>query len=100
MPVLAGNPITLRFDGCTLREHCEVSGSSGCHTYTASYRYHNAFSFSPHFSTEMAYEQRQGIMEQERMYLARLKDVVGYCVEDELRLETADDRALVFTTTS
>ena len=98
-PVLPATTITLAFDGDTLREQGLVAGSSGCNTYTAPYTYVNEFSFSAPAATEMACAEPQGSMEQEQRYLEWLQDVTAYGLDDdELRLETADGRALVFST--
>jgi heat shock protein HslJ len=94
-PALPDAPITLQFDGNTLRLEGEVSGSAGCNTYRAAYRHVNEFTFSPPVSTRKACPPP--IMEQESRFLGVLEAVTSYAIDgDQLELRTEDGRALVF----
>jgi len=93
MDLLAEAEITATFEDGT------VSGSAGCNTYNAAYTFDGSFvTFETPVATEMACSDPAGVMEQEQRYLGFLKDVTAYrIVGNQLRLETGDGRALVFT---
>jgi heat shock protein HslJ len=93
-PVPAGVTITLSFDGDTLREQGRVAGSAGCNRYTGPYTYVNELTLGAIAVTRMACPPP--IMEQEQRFLDVLQAVKTYSLEDQLRLQTADGRALVF----
>jgi len=88
---LDGTEITLRF------EDGKAGGSAGCNTYSTSYTLDGTTcTLGPLAFTEMACEPR--IMEQEGRYLGYLEDVSTYSIVGrQLRLDTGDGRALLFT---
>jgi heat shock protein HslJ len=92
-PLLAEAEITVTFEDGT------VSGSAGCNAYSAAYTFDGSFfTFETPAATEMACSAPAGIMEQEQRYLDFLEDVTVYRIKgNQLRLETGDGRALVFT---
>jgi heat shock protein HslJ len=85
--VLSGTEITAVFgdDG-------SLVGSAGCNNFTASYEVEGEnLSVSPAAVTRMMCAEPEGIMAQERDYLAALESVTGYQVEgDTLALMDAD----------
>jgi heat shock protein HslJ len=96
---LAGTEITLSVENGVLGEQGTMSGSAGCNTYQGAYGFDGSFlTLEAPAATEMGCLDPAGVMEQELRYLGVLGDVVAYGVDgDQLRLETGDDRALVFT---
>ena len=77
--VLDGSEITATFD----KRKGEVSGSSGCNTYFASYEINgNNLSISNLAWTEMACLSPAGVMEQEQEFLSLLADVESFQVDD------------------
>jgi len=91
-PVLAETEITVTFEDGT------ASGSAGCNTYSAAYTFGSFFTFEVPAATEMACSDPAGVMEQEQRYLGFLEDVTVYRINgNQLRLETGDGRAWVFT---
>jgi heat shock protein HslJ len=93
--VLAETEVSATFEDGTL------SGSTGCNSYRGGYALDGpAIAIGPVAVTEMACLDPAGVMEQEQRYLGLLGDVVGYSVVGEqLWMETADGRALVFMPT-
>jgi len=91
--LLAETEITATFEDGT------VSGSAGCNTYSAAYTFDGSFfTFEAPAATEMACSDPAGVMEQEQRYLGFLGDITTYHINgNQLRLETGDGRALVFT---
>jgi len=92
-PVLVETEITVTFGDGT------VSGSAGCNTYSAAYTFDGSFfTFEAPAATEMACSDPAGVMEQEQRYLGFLGNITTYHINgNQLRLETGDGRALVFT---
>ena len=72
--LLTGTEINLNFgaDG-------QVSGNSGCNTYSGGYQASgNALKVGPLASTMMACESPAGVMDQEQQYLAALQNAATY----------------------
>ena len=94
-PVLPYTEITLHFQD----DGGSVGGTAGCNVYRASYEVSGpALSISTPGSTRKYCQERPGIMEQERLYLAALASANHYHI-DEDRLEIAYDegrRVLLF----
>jgi heat shock protein HslJ len=90
--VLNGTEITAAF------AESKLSGSAGCNNYFASYDFEGeTLTLGPAATTRKMCAEPEGIMEQERAYLAALASVAGYRVEGE-RLELLDaEGALVAT---
>ena len=88
---IEGTEITALF------EEGMVSGSAGCNTYQGAYTLDGpTLTFGPAAVTRKACESP--IMEQEQRYLAYLEEVSTYTiVGSQLRLDTGDGRALLFT---
>jgi heat shock protein HslJ len=91
--LVEGTNITLTF------AEGRVNGFAGCNTYNAAYTSDGStFTSETPAATEMACSAPAGVMEQEQCYLGFLGDVTVYrIVGSQLRLETGDGRALVFT---
>ncbi len=91
--VLAGTEITAIFDSA--KE--QVTGSAGCNSYFANYEASgNKLSFSAIASTEMYCDTPEGVMEQEREYLALLSDTTTFQVEDSLLTISSSDGQVLF----
>jgi len=92
--VLYGAEITASFDGTTR----QIIGSAGCNTYFSNYETSgNKLSFSDIAVTEMYCEAPEGVMEQEREYLALLLDTTTFVVEnDQLTISISDGQVLIF----
>jgi len=93
--VLDGTEITATFD----KGKGEVSGSSGCNTYFASYEIDgNNLSISNLAWTERACLSPVGIMEQEQEFLSLLADSESSQVDDtSLTISCSNGRQLYFT---
>lgn len=91
--ILADTEITLMF------EAEQVSGSAGCNSYFASYTLeHGALRFGAVGMTKMYCAIPEGAMEQETRYADILSAVTLFEWDaDQLTLQTADGRGLVFT---
>ncbi len=93
VPVSGGRPITLR-----LGSDRRAGGSSGCNSYSGSYRLasQQGIEFAPLAVTEMACEQPA--MDQESRYLSILRGVQGYSFYSDrgISLIAADGRAIRF----
>lgn len=91
VPVAGGRAVTLRLgpDGT-------AAGSSGCNSYSGSYRLRSqqGIEFAPLAVTEMACEQPA--MEQESRYLSILRGVTGYSFysDGSVSLIASDGRAV------
>lgn len=93
-PVVEGTTLTAAFSSAA-----QVSGSAGCNRYFGSARVSaGSLSVGPLGSTMMACG-RDGVMEQESLYLASLQAATSYTIHGgELRLgPTASQVTLVFT---
>ena len=77
----------------------EVSGSSGCNTYSARYEVKGSkLSISEIAVTEMACISPEGLMEQERRFLSLLADAQSFRVDDTtLTVFCSGERQLYFT---
>lgn len=93
--VLYGAEITASFDGTTR----QVTGSAGCNTFFSNYEASgNKLSFSNVAVTEMYCDTPEGIMEQEREYLALLLDTTAFVVEnDQLIISISDGQVLIYS---
>ena len=93
--VLDGTEITATFD----KGKGEVSGSSGCNTYFASYEIDgNNLSISNLAWTERACLSPVGIMEQEQDFISLLADSESFQVDDtSLTISRSNGRQLYFT---
>jgi heat shock protein HslJ len=93
--VLKGTVITATFD----KTKREVSGSSGCNTYFATYEINkNTLSISNLVWTEMACLSPVGVMEQEQEFLSQLADAESFQVDDtSLTITCSDGRTLHFS---
>jgi len=91
--ILAGTEITLMF------EAEQVSGSAGCNNYFGPYTLeHGALRFGAVGMTKMYCAIPEGAMEQETRYADILSAVTLFEWDaDQLTLQTADGRGLVFT---
>lgn len=89
-----GTAITAAFEGGVM------AGSAGCNQYSGAYQAEgNALTLGPMGATKMACLEPEGLMEQESRYLQTLADITAYHLYGrQLWLETADGRALVYTT--
>jgi heat shock protein HslJ len=92
--VLDNTEITANFKGTTK----QVTGSAGCNTYFSSYEASgNELSFSDVANTEMYCDEPEGVMEQEREYLALLLDTTTFVVEnDQLIISISDRQVLIY----
>ncbi len=91
--VLAGTEITAIFDSAEE----QVTGSAGCNSYFADYEVSgNKLSFSDIAATDMACGSPEGVMEQEREYLALLLDTATFQVEDSLLTISSSDGQVLF----
>jgi heat shock protein HslJ len=92
---LDDSEITLRFEAGTAGG--KAVGSAGCNTYQGAYTLDGpTLTLGPLAATRKACES--STMEQEQRYLGCLEDVSGYTIAGrQLRLDTADGRALLFT---
>ena len=92
--VLDGTEITATFDN----SKGEVSGSSGCNTYSASYEINgNNLSISNIAWTERACISPIGVMDQEQEFLSLLADAESFQVDDMfLAITCSDGRILYF----
>jgi heat shock protein HslJ len=72
--LLTGTEITLKFGADD-----QVSGKSGCNTYSGGYKTSgDQLKVGPLASTMMACESPAGVMEQEQQYLAALQNAATY----------------------
>jgi heat shock protein HslJ len=92
--VLDGTEITATFD----KGKGEVSGSSGCNTYFASYKIDgNNLSISNLAWTERACLSPDGVTEQEQEFLSLLADAESFQVDDtSLTITCSNGRQLYF----
>jgi heat shock protein HslJ len=92
--VLKGTEITATFDS----GEGEISGSSGCNTYFASYEVNgNNLSISNLAWTERACISPAGVMEQEREFLSLLADAESFQVDNtSLTITCSNRRQLYF----
>jgi heat shock protein HslJ len=92
--VLEGTEITATFD----KGKGEVSGSSGCNTYFASYEVKgNSLSIYNLAYTERACISPTGVMEQEQEFLSLLADAESFQVDDtSLTITCSSGRQLYF----
>ena len=92
---LDSTEITANFNGTTR----QVTGSAGCNTYFSSYEASgNELSFYDVANTEMYCDTPEGIMEQEREYLALLLDTTAFVVEnDQLIISISDGQVLIYS---
>ncbi len=80
VPVLQGSSITAFFDSSG-----ELSGSSGCNTYSANYTADSSsISIGPPNSTQILCTDPPGVMEQESAYLALLPTASSFTINSEL----------------
>ena len=93
--ILEGTEITATFD----KGKGEVSGSSGCNTYFASYEVNgNRLSIFNLAWTERACLSPEGVMEQEQEFLSLLDDAESFQGDDmSLTITCSDGRQLYFT---
>jgi putative lipoprotein len=94
-PVLEDSEIiTLLFD----EQGGTLAGNAGCNQYQGSYEHDDdQLSVGALISTRMACVEPEGVMEQERAYLAALQSAESYQAQDEqLTITYADDSELVF----
>ena len=93
VPIVPGKPLTLR-----LGPDKQATGSSGCNTFTASYRIESRerIEFGPIASTRMACAP--AVMEQEARYLAILDAAESYTVYGSggMAIIAPDGRAIRF----
>jgi heat shock protein HslJ len=93
---LTGNAVASPLPGTTITatfaEGGELSGSSGCNRYTATFTTDGGrIEISPPASSRKLCSEPTGVMEQEAAYLAALPSAVEYRVDgDSLALLTAD----------
>jgi heat shock protein HslJ len=85
--VIIGTEITANF-----AEDGQLSGSSGCNTYTATYESEDeAISIGPPGLTRQFCAEPEGVMEQESEYLAALQTAATYRIEgNSMNMRTAD----------
>jgi heat shock protein HslJ len=81
-PIIQGSLVTIEFE--TGNDVHQLSGLSGCNTYTAEYTVdENAIMIGEVSATEIACEEPQGIMQQEQQYLRALLDITAYQRTDD-----------------
>jgi heat shock protein HslJ len=85
--VIIGTEITADF-----AEDGQLSGSSGCNTYTAVYESEDeTISIDPPATTRQFCAEPEGVMEQEGEYLAALQTTATYRIEgNSMNMRTAD----------
>ena len=94
VPVIPDTTITAFFDG-----QGTVSGTVGCNQYSASYSGgQDNLTIGPLTSTKKACESPAGVMTQESLYLAKIREVRGYSVDGALKL--MDEQGKVILTYS
>jgi heat shock protein HslJ len=73
------NPALMEVELTALFEDGEISGSSGCNTYSGSYELDDQdLTIGPLVLTMMACEDPKGVMDQESAYVLALESVAGY----------------------
>jgi heat shock protein HslJ len=99
LPLLPGTEITLNAGRGVLDASGSLGGSAGCNTYQAPYTFRDSqFVIGAVVTTRMACLEPAGIMEQEVRYVSWLQAVTTFGFDaDQLRLESADGRVLLFS---
>ena len=93
LTLLPGTKITLEFSGD------QVSGSAGCNQFGGIFQtQENTLSIDDVFSTEMGCMDPEGILEQEQLYLAALRNAAKYQASAATLVITdlTDKQSLVF----
>lgn len=93
--VIEGTTITLSF-----RDGNQVGGNAGCNSYGGTFTAADdgTLAIQGIVSTQIACSTPEGVMQQEQRYLDVLQAITMYHLDNnQLRLETEDGRALVFT---